>query len=66
MAATKLLGEDCLCVLGCLSSVSSRIYMPAYSIGETVAWFRFPLFAMVTAFWLGRDTRLLYMMILPG
>lgn len=38
--------------------------MPAYSIGETVAWFRFPLFAMATAFWLGRDKRLVYMMIL--
>ena len=38
--------------------------MPAYSIGETVAWFRFPLFAMATVFWLGRDNRLLYMMIL--
>ena len=45
-----------------LSAVVST--MPAYSIGETVAWFRFPLFAMATAFWLGRDTRLLYMMIL--
>ena len=38
--------------------------MPAYSIGETVAWFRFPLFALATVFWLGRDTRLLYLMIL--
>ena len=37
--------------------------MPAYSFGEAVAWFRFPLFAMATAFWLGRDARLLYLMI---
>ena len=38
--------------------------MPAYSFGEAFAWFRFPLFAMATAFWLGRDPRLLYLMIL--
>ena len=47
----------------CLASAASSS-LPAYSIGETVAWFRFPLFAMATAFWLGRDTRLLYLMIL--
>ena len=47
----------------CLLSAATST-MPAYSIGETVAWFRFPLFAMATAFWLGRDTRLLYLMIL--
>ena len=38
--------------------------LPAYSLGEAFAWFRFPLFAMATAFWLGRDRRLLYFMIL--
>ena len=38
--------------------------MPVYSLGEAFAWFRFPLFAMATAFWLGRDTRILYVMIL--
>ena len=38
--------------------------MAAYSFGEAVAWFRFPLFVMATAFWLGRDPRLLYLMIL--
>ena len=37
--------------------------LPAYSIGETVVWFRFPLFAMAVAFWLGRDKRLLYAML---
>ena len=47
----------------CLLSAASSA-MPSYSMGETVAWFRFPLFAMATAFWLGRDPRLLYMMIL--
>lgn len=48
-----------VCLLAAAISV-----MPAYSIGETAAWFRFPLFAMATAFWLGRDSRLLYMMVL--
>jgi len=38
--------------------------LPIYSLGEAFAWFRFPLFAMATAFWLGRDRRLLYPMIL--
>ena len=38
--------------------------MPAYSFGEALVWFRFPLFAMAIAFWLGRDPRLLYLMIL--
>ena len=47
----------------CLVSAATSS-MPAYSIGETIAWFRFPLFAMATAFWLGRDARLLYLMIL--
>jgi O-antigen ligase len=38
--------------------------LPIYSLGEALVWFRFPLFAMATAFWLGRDRRLLYLMIL--
>ncbi len=38
--------------------------LPLYSFGEAFIWFRFPLFAMATAFWLGRDKRLLYLMIL--
>ena len=37
---------------------------PAYSVGEAVAWFRFPLFAMATAYWLAKDKRLLYAMLL--
>ena len=48
-----------VCLLAAAFSV-----MPAYSIGETAAWFRFPLFAMATVFWLGRDSRLLGMMVL--
>lgn len=48
-----------VCILS--SAMSSD---PAYSIGEAVAWFRFPLFAMACAFWLGRDRRLLYVMLI--
>ena len=36
---------------------------PGYSVGEAFVWFRFPLFAMATAFWLARDRRLLYAML---
>ena len=38
--------------------------LPAYSLGETFVWFRFPLFAMAVAFWLGRDRRMVYAMLL--
>ena len=37
--------------------------MPSYAFFEGLAWFRFPLFAMATAFWLGTDKRLLYAML---
>ena len=46
----------------CLLSASLSI-APAYALGEAISWFRFPLFAMATAFWLGRDKRLLYAML---
>ncbi len=36
---------------------------PVYSAGEALIWFRFPLFAMATAFWLAKDRRLLYAML---
>lgn len=38
--------------------------LPVYSVGETIAWFRFPLFAMAVVFWLGHDRRLVYAMLL--
>lgn len=38
--------------------------VPAYSLGEAFVWFRFPLFAMATVFWLARDPRLLKGMVL--
>ena len=37
---------------------------PTYALSEAVSWFRFPLFAMATVFWLGRDKRLIYAMLL--
>ena len=45
-----------------LSAILSPL--PAYSAGEAFAWFRFPLFAMAVAFWLGRDRRLINAMLL--
>lgn len=36
---------------------------PSYATGEALVWFRFPLFAMATMFWLGTDKRLLYAMM---
>ena len=44
-----------------LSSAMSAI--PSYAFSEGLAWFRFPLFAMATAFWLGTDKRFLYAML---
>ena len=47
----------------CLLSAAMSI-VPTYALGEAMSWFRFPLFAMATAFWLGRDKRLVYAMLL--
>lgn len=38
--------------------------MPSYALSEAIIWFRFPLFAMATAFWLGTDKSLLYAMLI--
>ena len=48
-----------VCLLS--ASLSSA---PTYALGEAMSWFRFPLFAMATVFWLGRDKRLIYAMLL--
>ena len=45
-----------------VSSALSAI--PSYAFSEGLAWFRFPLFAMATVFWLGTDKRLLYAMLI--
>ena len=37
---------------------------PGHAVAEAVIWIRFPLFAMATAFWLARDRRMLYAMLL--
>ena len=38
--------------------------LPVYSLVETFLWFRFPLFGMAVAFWLGRDQRMVHAMLL--
>ena len=38
--------------------------LPFYSLGEAFAWIRFPIFAMAIVFWLGRDSRLIYGILL--
>lgn len=47
----------------CLIS-SAFSSLPSYAFSESLAWFRFPLFAMATTFWLARDKRLLYAMLI--
>ena len=39
-------------VLGSLPLICSLVSLPLYSLGETIVWFRFPLFAMAVTFWL--------------
>jgi hypothetical protein len=46
----------------CLLSASLSA-VPFYAASEAMAWFRFPLFAAATACWLGKDSRLLKMML---
>ena len=49
--------------LACLLSASLSS-APTYALSEAISWFRFPLFVMATVFWLGRDKRLIYAMLL--
>ncbi len=49
--------------LVCLISGAVSL-QPAYAVGEAFIWIRFPLFAFATAFWLAKDRRLLYAMII--
>ena len=55
----SLLGFWLVCLV---SAVLSDI--PAYSFGEALAWIRFPLFVMASAFWLAHDRRVFAAMIL--
>ena len=51
----------------CVGLLSSGLSAdPTYALGEAAAWVRFPLFAMANAFWLARDRRLLYAMLLSS
>ena len=47
----------------CLFSAAISV-LPAYSLGEAFIWVRFPLFAMASCFWLSKDKRLLYAMMI--
>ena len=48
-----------VCLLSAVLSSDSL-----YSFGEAFIWIRFPLFAMATVFWLAKDKRIFYMMLL--
>lgn len=47
----------------CLVSASLSAY-PIYALGETIAWARFPIFAMACVFWIATDKRIIYLMLL--
>ncbi|MEK9718434.1 MAG: O-antigen ligase family protein, partial [Candidatus Puniceispirillum sp.] len=55
----SLLGFWFVCLVSALLSD-----IPAYSLGEALAWVRFPLFVMASAFWLAKDRRVFTAMIL--
>ena len=56
--------RSCFLFLAVCMLSSAMSAMPSYAFSEGLAWFRFPLFAMATAFWLGTDKRLLYAMLM--
>ena len=45
-----------------LSSILSPL--PLVAMAETLVWIRFPMFAAACAFWLAKDTRLIYAMLI--
>jgi O-antigen ligase len=53
----------CFLFLAACMLSSAMSIIPSYAFSEALAWFRFPLFAMATTFWLGTDKRLLYAML---
>jgi O-antigen ligase len=55
----SLLGFWLVCLASALLSD-----IPAYSFGEALAWARFPLFVMASAFWLAKDRRVFAAMVL--
>ncbi len=55
----------CFWIVLLVSSVLSS--QKLYSLGEAFVWIRFPLFAVATVFWLGKDKRLFNaMMVMTG
>ena len=57
------LGENVFCIFSRVFHILCIFSASCYTFGETISWFRFPLFAMATVFWLGTDKRLLYAML---
>lgn len=55
--------QACFLFLAVCMLSSAMSAMPSYAFSEGLAWFRFPLFAIATAFWFGTDKRLLYVML---
>ena len=51
--------QACFLFLAVCMLSSAMSVIPSYAFSEGLAWIRFPLFAMATAFWLGTDKRLL-------
>lgn len=49
-------------LISVLSGITSSL--PVISTAEALAWYRFPLFAIACVFWLGKDKRVLYAMML--
>lgn len=56
--------QSCFLFLAVCLVSSFLSSMPGYALQESLIWFRFPLYAMATVFWLARDKRLLYAMVL--
>lgn len=55
--------KACFLFLSVCMLSSALSVIPFYAFSEGLVWFRFPLFAMTTVFWLGTDKRLLYAML---
>jgi O-antigen ligase len=55
--------KACILFLAVCMLSSAMSATPSYAFSEGLVWFRFPLFAMATTFWLATDKRLLYAML---
>ena len=61
-----MVGPELFYLPGGLPGLVDAVVYAGYALQESLIWFRFPLFAMATVFWLARDRRLLYAMILSA